>query len=164
MISNRVIIIVVGLVLSYLAAYFGDGINAIIRLNWNLEGSPVFSVILGVITAVVAIIGFIILTAVLKDIFFLERSAINKDDKDGEALGSLFSAIVLTCVFGVLAEPFTNYGPYPWYWISKWAWLLVVAFVPTIFVIKYLIFDVAQARREKADLRSKNTVPPNAII
>ena len=156
MLMERVILLLAGVVVAYFAIYFGDGLYAALVTDFALPKTElglliIPALIFGLILAVVGLIGW---TAAMT----CALSRYPMEDQENVTVYAVIGLICLSCVFGIVAGPFTNYGAYPWYWTSRWDWLPILALVPSILVARGLLTEAIVARRNQK--KSKNDVPP----
>lgn len=152
--STRSVFILAGLVVAYFATYGGDGLYALSAADLlshdKRYGFLIVSVFLGVSMIVIGGI-----TWVLAIWTFLGKE---NEEPDEVAVCAVTAFICLSCLFGILAGPFANYGANPLYWLSRWSWLPILAFVPLILVIRDAFTSMSEARRERKN--QKNNIVP----
>jgi hypothetical protein len=152
MLSKRVIMVVLGLIISYFATYFGDNMHVIAAADFSntiaqeLKGAGTF-IALG--TAALSVFGALTWCLLMRQ--FIEKP----EEMSGHTLDSVswtaLTLILFAYAFGVLAAPFTNYGAYPWYWASAWDFLPLLALVPMIMVVHDIFTDITAVRRNKKE-------------
>lgn len=149
--SNRIplLLVVVGTVVAYFTVYFGDFLYMMMAPHPLPEGAHAkwFAVIMFITIGIgPTIIGISMMMATFT--FHKERASgiISTHELEEEAvtfpglnavMSGLMGFICFACVFGLIAGPFTNYGPYPWYWASWWMLLPILALGTSIFVACY---------------------------
>ena len=159
MLTKRIIMVVLGLIISYFATYFGDNMHVAAAADFNntiaknLQGAGTF-IALG--TIVLSVFGALVWCLLMKQ--FIEKP----EEMSGHTLDSISWAaltfVLFACVFGVLAAPFTNSGAYPWHWASMWDFLPLLALVPMVMVTHDIFADIAAARSNKKE--SHDNVTP----
>jgi hypothetical protein len=149
--STRIFVITLGLIVAYFAVYFGDGMYVLAMADLNVPKAVPTPALIGI--GLLAIV----LTIVGGFLWFAFMIAVLNEEEVTDSQSAVLTAFMLwglSCVFGVLAGPFTNYGAYPWSWASKWVVLLLVALVPVAFVLHGVVLDIASNRREHKTTQS----------
>jgi hypothetical protein len=140
---NRAIFVFMGFVTAYAVIYSGDGLYNFASRNQNISQQGFLHLEVWFYSTV-----FIMFCV---GVWYWARvfSAILESDssKDAIAVHAFASLSSLGFLFGSLAAPFTNYGPYPWYWSSHWNFIMIIALIPCVFVLKDLITDVSSIRK-----------------
>lgn len=154
--SRRILLVCLALLVGYFAVYAGDGMHVIAAADISAPrgeaSGAAIPVVLGtLVVATIAMLAWFVTTV---------SFVIDWDDaKDDSA--TAVAALAFICaamVFGTLAGPFTHYGAYPWYWTSKWDFLLFLAFVPMVIVVHGIVVDIIEARRERKSWNNVTSV------
>ena len=137
MISNRIILVISGIVLAYFAVFFGEGMGTFSGADGVMRFAPIAALTVAVIGG-----GTFLYQTVMR---LSTRKARMED------ILQTTSCIVLACyAFGALATPFASFGATPWSWHSMWAWMPVAGFIPTVIATKDIAIDIiATLKREK---------------
>lgn len=131
--SRRILLLVIGLILGYAAIYLGDGVNGII-LN---DSTPIL-----VLPAIIATVFWVVQ---MKTLLPNKHREINETDITLHVI----AFVLLSYVFGACAGPFTKFGPFVWYWKSRWDILLLAALTPLILITHNLVIEIIETRRAK---------------
>ena len=158
MISLRIVFIALALVIGYFAIYFGDGIHVFAAADLALPKDKSTGLV------VFVIIGSIILTFFGGFAWFVAIAALADNEENTcdieYVILSSAAFVLLGAVFGVIAGPFSNYGPYPWYWASMLDVLLLIALVPMVMAVHGLVIEIIADARARKEALNKNTVTP----
>ncbi len=150
--SNRLIILIAGLVLAYLACYIGDGLYLARNdpaISESAQGGYMILTVVSCLPAIVmgTVAWFNGIDAILPA---GERSF--KHSYPSDDISASLAIVAFGYIFGAAAGPFANYGPYFWYWVeSRWVFVLALAFVTYVLTWKALLQDAsAEWRAQKA--------------
>ena len=148
---NRVITLIAGVAIAYSIIYFGDGLYVSMLETKTTPQIPSESgVLLGVVVG--------ILPAIWGLYSWREAmSSLNGESRSiSTTLKALSALVFLSCFFGIVAGPFANYGPYPLSWASRWIWILLLAFVPSLLVGADLISEAISKIKNKNETSEKD--------
>lgn len=144
--SKRILFIACGLIVAYAAVYFGDQLR---QFSYATE-VPIFVAGCWVLFIVAAYFAGTTWFLVIREV--VEFGDWYRDDDDIAPLAAC-SVSLVALAFGFLASPFTTHGSYPWQWASMWAIGLVVALVPSAFVVLGVVLDILDERRENKRMK-----------
>lgn len=159
MLSGKILGVILALMLAYAAVYFGDGLrlqfsHLSVALNFEETaknaGAGALLIALGVFCAG----GWVWYRAMRKLVRDMDES-----QHPWFLVQASLSLIITAACFGIFANPFASFGPYPWRWSSILDVFLLLAAVPLIFVIHGIVREATDARGGKKPLpRSDSTV------
>lgn len=142
-IGTRVILLVAGLTIAWCAAWGGSEMS-----TWALTfngPSSVFAIIGMVVLGIIAaffggcVVGCFVQCVICE----------GEDIDDAESVCAIsLSAICFALLFGLIVRPFES-GADIGAWVTPLDFLLVLGFLPVVFVVKDLITDISLERRER---------------
>ena len=150
--SERIVAVLLGLILSYAAIYAGDGVGV-----W-LADLPKESVRGGtyLIVSLCTVVGFAFWAMTL----FVDN--VITDWSESKRLdvvaATVLSFAIIGVSYGVLAKPFASNGPFPWYWVSRWNVFLLLAAAPLVIVVHGIVSDIYTALRRN-NVEKTNVTP-----
>ncbi len=150
-IFRRLVLVVTFLIVGYFAVYAGDGVKLLKDGPANEYNEPAVAlVVVGFVSAVGALLWFSALSSQLK----------GDAQKQAEtALKAVVALVCLSFVFGYLATPFKEFGDYPWEWRTRYFFLLLIGFVPMVFLIESVVTDSFKMAVKVLSKKSEVTRP-----
>lgn len=139
--SGRIILLVAGLALAWCALW-----GASVMKNWVVSLEPPDGAVpewaLVFIAFIVLVVGGILLVGFIRRI----QQDTSFDDA-GEVLTASLQLICFGFLFGAIVAPVGS-GTGVGAWLTPWDFLLILGFLPTVFVVQDIITDIVRPRSE----------------
>jgi hypothetical protein len=146
MLTKRLLILVMGLGISYTAVFFGEGVVAFVSQNMKSAPADADSYML----TGLLFLGIFFLGGAFAWGWAIVRLTEFKTAGDHVKLAAVSAGalILLGAAFGMMALPFAHYGGEPWFWTSRVDVFLALALLPTLLELHDILIEAAELKSQ----------------